>query len=54
MYCDFKFWVIYAAFNCDEIKILHGRLRLALLDIKICCKCPQCIHLLTTERGIDK
>ena len=36
-----------------KLKVLYSRGRFALLDIKMCYKCPQSVHLLTTEK-IDK
>ena len=36
-----------------KLKVLYSRGRFALLDIKMCYKCSQSVHLLTTE-NIDK
>ena len=33
-----------------KLKVLYSRGRFALLDIKMCYKCPQSVHLLTTEK----
>ena len=33
-----------------KLKVLYNRGRFALLDIKMCYKCPQSVHLLTTEK----
>ena len=36
-----------------KLKVLYSRGRFAFLDIKMCYKCPQSVHLLTTEK-MDK